>query len=248
MHEASLYENNCFLTLTYRTEDLPPGGSLRKKDFQDFMKRLRKAYTGHRIRYFHCGEYGDELSRPHYHACLFNFDFADKRFFKETNGQRLYVSEELERLWPFGFSLIGSVTFESAAYVARYIMKKVTGTRSKEHYERVDKSTGEVFELEREYTTMSRRPGIGKDWLRQYIGEVFPNDEVVVRGRLMKPPRFYDEIYEVMDPEGFERLKRQRKQLGVNNWRDQTDDRLKVRETVKKAQVGFLKRGFEDEV
>ena len=153
MHEASLHDENSFLTLTYSDENLPPGGSLHLPDFQNFMKRLRKSIAPKRVRFYHCGEYGDILSRPHYHALLFGYDFDDRKFFAKRNENSVYTSTELSSLWPHGFSVVGSVTFESAAYVARYVMKKVTGERSLDHY----------GGLKPEYTTMSRRPELVRD-------------------------------------------------------------------------------------
>ena len=184
-HEASLYQDNCFITLTYSDEHLPSDKSLHVEHFQKFMKRLRKRF-GEGVRYYHCGEYGEKYMRPHYHACLFNFDFPDKKIWKENNGNRLYVSESLSELWPFGFVTIGDVTFESAAYVARYIMKKVNGDLAESHYERVDWETGEVYQLKPEYTTMSRRPGIGSNWFAKFKDDIFPQDYVVINGKKLK--------------------------------------------------------------
>ena len=144
MHEAQMHEDNCFITLTFNPESLDDRSnpwSLDVRDFQLFMKRLRKKY-GAGIRFYHCGEYGELNKRPHYHACIFGFDFPDKRLWKVTNsGHRLYISESLDELWPFGFCTIGNVTFESAAYVARYIMKKVNGDAAADHYEWIDEDT-----------------------------------------------------------------------------------------------------------
>lgn len=154
VHEASLYDDNCFITLTYSDEFLPRDYSLDVSHFQRFMKRLRKRF-GEGIRFFHCGEYGSQFGRPHYHAILFNLDFPDKVFLKEQNGQTLYRSKILEELWPFGHSSVGSATFESAAYVARYILKKVNGDAADEWYAAVDHDTGEFFQRKPEYTTMS---------------------------------------------------------------------------------------------
>mgnify|MGYP000188139432 FL=1 len=164
VHEASLHNENSFITLTYANEHLPAWNSLDKTTFPKFMKRLRKSLQDKRVRYFHCGEYGDHTGRPHYHALLFGHDFPDKTHWAIRNGNPTWRSQELERLWPFGHSEIGTVTFESAAYCARYITKKVTGHAAREHYEMVDKHTGELGRREPEYTTMSRRPGIGKGW------------------------------------------------------------------------------------
>lgn len=133
MHEASLYDRNCFITLTYDDDNLPADRSLHYSHFQLFMKRLRKAH-GDGIRFYMCGEYGEKKGRPHYHACLFNFNFDDLTLWQERRGTKLYRSKSLERLWPYGFSTVGGVTFQSAAYVARYIMKKVTGDRAPDHY------------------------------------------------------------------------------------------------------------------
>ena len=99
-----------------------------------FLKRLRRAYPDAVIRYFGCGEYGEELGRPHYHLCIFGFDFPDKVFHKMSCGFKLYRSETLNKLWSHGHCLIGALTFESAGYVARYCTKKVTGALADDHY------------------------------------------------------------------------------------------------------------------
>lgn len=185
VHEASLYPRNCFITLTYDDAHLP-GISLVPRDYVLFMKRLRKMF-GPGIRFFHCGEYGSLNLRPHHHAILFNFDFEDKELWSVRSGVRLYRSPALESLWPFGFSTIGDVTFESAAYVARYVLKKVTGSDAQDHYK------GRVPE----YVTMSRKPGIAYNWFRRYSSDIYPNDYVVIRGGVKcKPPRYYDNLYD----------------------------------------------------
>ena len=99
MHEAALHEANCFVTLTYEDDKLPPDGGLRPRDFVLFMKRLRKRY-GNGIRFFHCGEYGEKFLRPHHHVLLFNHDWPDKRVCRTSkSGESLYSSGELESLW-----------------------------------------------------------------------------------------------------------------------------------------------------
>jgi hypothetical protein len=209
MHEASLWENNIFLTLTYKPEKLPPWGGLQKKDFQDFMKRFRKFHCGLQpqrwekkdgsihvsrpIRYFHCGEYGSLTRRPHYHAIIFNFDFRDKYQFKvsKCGNYPIYRSPELERLWDLGISEIGSVTTESAGYVARYCLKK-SDPLNEDPLFRWDPDTGEYTYVEKEYVTMSRMPGIGKGWLNKWKEDVYPHDYIVLDGKKWKPPRYYD--------------------------------------------------------
>ncbi len=247
VHEASLYEDNCFITLTYSDEFLPLDGSLVKKHFQDFMKRLRARFCERRIRFFHCGEYGAKYRRPHYHACLFNFDFADKQMFKVSNGHRLYTSDDLALCWPFGISSVGALTFESAAYVARYIMKKITGDAADDHYRGVHSETGELTALLPEYTTMSRRPGIGRDWYERFRGDVYPGDDVVLRGRSMRPPRYYDCLYELEEPEDFARIKAERVRAGYRAKDDCTPERLAVRERCQELSEERLIRSVEDE-
>lgn len=246
MHEAQMYNSNCFISLTYATQHLPRNGSLEVRDFQLFMKRLRKR-LGSGIRFYHCGEYGAKHGRPHYHACLFNYDFPDKVLFKEDNGNKLYRSKILEELWPYGHSSVGSVTFESAAYVARYIMKKVTGDAAAGHYVTVDLD-GEILPIKPEYTTMSRRPGIGKSWYETYMSDVFPSDEVVVKGVKMRPPKFYDSQYELSHPDDFELLKVRRKRKASKHKADNTPDRLFVRETCVKAKLKLLPRNIDSEI
>lgn len=246
VHEAQLHEKNCFITLTYNSDHLPSGGTLVLKHFQDFMKRLR-FHHGNGIRFFHCGEYGERGGRPHYHACLFNFDFDDKVLWKVERGVKLYVSETLKSLWgldgvSFGFSTIGEVTFESAAYVARYVTKKITGSSSDEHY----------AGRKPEYVTMSRRPGIAAGWFAKFGSDVFPLDHVVLRGREMRPPRFYDLLFERAHASGYAKLKRRRLVRGriIANrelllYKPGDVPRLVVREQVQLLRFKQLIRGYE---
>lgn len=240
MHEASSYEDNCFLTLTYDDAHVPRDGSLRKREFPDFMRRLRK--TGVRARYFHCGEYGDSTSRPHYHACLFGHSFPDRAEWTTRGENIVWRSAELERLWPLGLSEIGSLTFESAAYVARYVCKKVTGRRAEGAYSRVDDATGEMFQIEPEFATMSRRPGIGARWFAEFSSEVFPADEVIVRGHAVKPPRFYDER---LSEGELEELKAARQARGFRKFYDRGAARLQVREVCTKSRMSLCSRSLD---
>lgn len=237
VHEASLHDNNCFITLTYNNENLPSDGSLDVTEFQKFMKRLRKKYDDTRIRFFHCGEYGATLGRPHYHACLFGFDFPDKKLWKRNNGIPLYRSASLESLWPFGYSSVGNVTFESAAYVARYIMKKITGDAAAEHYQG----------LKPEYTTMSRRPGIAAEWFKKYGSDVYPSDEVIIKGKKLKPPRFYDNMFELIDEDAYNEVKTKRIRENRKRGTENSYDRLAVRRKVKEAQIKSLRRPLDDD-
>lgn len=246
MHEAQLYDENRFVTLTYSDEHLPENSSLDKSAFPKFMKRLRKRFPDEKIRYFHCGEYGSQMARPHYHACLLNFGFPDEVVRLERGGIPVSVSEELSDLWPYGFHEVGSLTFESAAYVARYVTKKVTGRSSDEHYSRVDRETGEMVAIVPEYATMSLRPGIGKPFFDRFWKDIYPSDEVIVRGHPCKPPRYYDQLLEAVDPDLYREVKDAR---GEDlNEEDNTPARLRDRERVTEARVTlYAGRQYEDE-
>lgn len=234
VQEASLYDENCFITLTYDDAHEPAGGSLAKRDFQLFMKRLRRRFSDRRIRFFHSGEYGERSGRPHYHSILFGFDFPDKVLWTTRQGHRVYRSAELEKLWKLGLSEIGSVTFDSAAYVARYIQKKLDGPVGESAYFGVDEETGELMEIEKEYSTMSRRPGIGKPWLDLFGDGVYTHDSVVVRGMEMRPPRYYDGLYELVDPSQMKALKRRRARM--RNEDEERGARALARKQVQEAR------------
>ena len=211
------------------------------------MKRLRKKRAPKPIRFFHCGEYGEKTNRPHYHAILFNCDFPDKKLWKIQNENRLYTSDELQEIWPFGFSTIGDATFSSAAYVARYVLKKITGEMAENHYEYINPETGEITSRKPEYTTMSRRPGIGTSWLKKWETDIYPDDFVVINGKKMHPPKFYDLKYEIEHPKNFRLIRSKRVIKQIPNKADNTDRRLRVRENVQKAQISSLSRNLNEE-
>lgn len=242
VHEAQMHEQNCFITLTFNPESLKNRGtqSLRKRDFQLFIKRLRKKY-GKNIRYLHCGEYGHKRSRPHYHALLFGFDFPDKKPWR-TNLSR---SPQLEKLWPYGYSSIGAVTFESAAYVARYVVKKRYGRDAGQFYQRLDESTGLIENLHPEYATMSRRPGIGSTWFQRYSGDIYPKDSIHVRGRASRPTRYYDKRFESMDPQAYQKVKANRRRTAVKKALDKSQPSLESQEACAQNLNKEKKRNFE---
>lgn len=237
VHESSMYEDNSFLTLTYDNKNLiercgiydEQNGkteqySLNKRDFVLFIKRLRKyakSYFNKKLRYFHCGEYGTDFGRPHHHACIFGFDFPDKQRWPSKKNTRLYVSETLNKLWGYGYCIIGEVNYDSAAYVARYVTKKITG----------EKAVGYYDGREPEYITFSQ--GIGKSWYKMYETDVRSYDSVVMRGGLtLRPPKYYDRLYEIDNHDKLEEVKRKRKADAIK--RKVSQERLLVKEKIKR--------------
>lgn len=238
MHEASLHESNCFVTLTYDDEHVPRDGSLVKRHFQLFMKRLRAKFMPDRISFFHCGEYGDDNGRPHYHAILFGCDFPDRVLWcTDERGYSLWTSEVLTSLWRMGLATFGEVTTESAGYVARYSLKKVLGDAAADHYMRVSPE-GEVYWLQSEYATMSLKPAIGKNWFEEFSAEVVAYDACAVGGQLQRPPRYYDKQRGKRDM----RLVKLDRKIAAAKHGDSSDERLKVKEEVMVAKLQSLRR------
>lgn len=241
VHEASLYKRNCFVTLTYNDENLPERGRLHYPDFQAFMKRLRKT-GGNNIRFYMGGEYGSLNDRPHFHAILFNWDWEDKAYFKVTgSGEKIYTSKTLEKLWTYGHSSTAEMTFESAAYIARYCLQKVNGEAAEEHYKRYD-HLGE-YQLIPEFNEMSVKPGIGADWLKFYKNDVYTFDRVIINGVETNVPKYYDKLMARQNPEKMAAFKEAREWDGYQRRADNTPERLEVKRQVAQAKINLLKRG-----
>lgn len=243
MHERSCHDLAVFVTLTYDDMHVPENGTLIKRDLQLFFMRLRKLHYPSKLRYFAVGEYGDTTARPHYHALIYGLDFPDKkRHSQNASGEVLYTSQTLTDTWGMGHCLIGSVSFKSAAYVARYCLKKVNGKKAESHYTYTNVTTGEIFRREPEFSLMSRRPGIGRLWYDKYRSDIFPRDRVVVNGKEAATPRFYRKILEQENPKLAKRLTYRRLHKASQHKADQTPERLAVRQEVKKSQMQLYKR------
>lgn len=251
MHEASMWKQNCFVTLTYGTDKVPALGSLDHRDFQLFMKRMRFHFKGRTIRFYMCGEYGPKNLRPHYHACLFNVDFRSDSVpaGKSGSGQLFYESPLLTSLWGHGKATVQPLVRETAGYCARYIMKKQLGQAAETAYQVVDGDTGEIKEKRPEYSAMSLRPGIGSTWLEKYRTDVFPRDYVVVDGQKHKVPKYYDKKLKqwmkvaagaaAQEQDHIQQARVERAKLSAE---DNTDERRRVRETVTRARIRNLER------
>ncbi|AXH74859.1 MAG: replication initiator protein [Microviridae sp.] len=244
VHESKMHKKNCFVTLTYKDEELPEDMSLNKKHLQDFFKRLRANYGP--FRYYASGEYGDNTKRPHYHVLFFGIDFSEdrKKFSQSKNGDTTYKSELLSRTWGFGLCDIGSFNYSSAAYVARYIVKKMSGDFADSAYSRYDSRTGECFRVAPEFSLMSRNPGIGSTWYDKYKTDVFPSDFLVHKGKKHPVPRYYADKLQKEEKPVYENIKLNRKIAQLKEKPNNTPDRLAVRETCKKAQIKQLTRSL----
>lgn len=268
--EAEQWKDNWFLTITYDNEHLPeaapaineetgeemepnPGGTLKPTDITNFMKRLRTHYerkynhTG--IRFMACGEYGSGTGRAHYHAICFNLPIQQKNMsFHEYNEnyEALWRCPELEEIWRKGMIVAAEVNWNTCAYVARYITKKIGMPADKEHY----KNLG----LEPEFFRMSRRPGIGRQYYEDHKEELYKTDQVLIKkygGGILKakPPKYYDRLYDIENPERMEEIKKERKKkaeiISKNKFNQTTlykKQQLNVEEETKQTKAKELKR------
>lgn len=244
MHESRMHEVSSFVTLTYKDECIPYGDTLHYPHFQDFMKSLRHKLAPKKVRFFMCGEYGETTRRPHYHVALFGCGFQGDRYpwRMSSAGFQLYRSPLLEQLWDFGNAEIGDLSFESAAYVARYCTKKITGDKADAHYAKLVPDTGEIVQCVPEFARMSLKPGIGGDWWSKYRQDYYWRDYCIMEGRQVPLPRYYrnqmsEAELKVHESVRFEKFK--------NMDFDDDVDRLRVREVVARARLSFNKRSLE---
>lgn len=248
MLEASYHENNMFLTLTYDDNYLPPckeGSkihSLRKRDIQLFMKRLRKKFPDQKIRFYACGEYGTSSMRPHYHLILFGLKLDEFEFLKRKNGFTYYTSRQLADLWPFGFHSFTDVSFDTCSYVARYVMKKQKGP---------SRSVYDDLNYEPEFTLMSRKPGIGKQFYDDHNDIVVKPYYIPTREghKTVRSNRYFDKLFDIDYPNDLDIIKEDRMLSALHNqWLESSqsslsyNDQLRANEVNKLAQIRSLSR------
>lgn len=239
MHEAKLHDASICATLTYDDFNLPENGSLRKRDVQLFVKRLRKQIAPAKVSYLYCGEYGENLHRPHYHIILFGYWPTDAKPWRKKKDVQYYRSPALEKLWTKGNVEFGAVTYKAARYVAGYIFKKVHGDYADEHYQRLNTQTGEIFKVEPEFINMSTRPAVGKRWFEKYQADYFPSDFIVVEGKKHPVPSYYFKLLKKGEETEADKIKKARikrkidRKIIANN----KPDRLTVRETVARSKI-----------
>lgn len=241
MMELQYHDSSYFVTLTYDDAHVPRAKyltsdasvsaltgellsepefqeslTLRKRDFQLFMKRLRKKFHNQKIRFFMAGEYGSNTLRPHYHAIIFGLRLDDLQLYsKSPQGFCYYNSPSLQSCWsdkdgnPIGYAVVAEVTWETCAYTARYVMKKQTG-KDAEFYTR--------FNMQPEFTLMSRKPGIARQYYDDHP-DIYKKEYINVStekgGLKFKPPRYFDKLYDLENPEEMQAIKDIRQKLAT---------------------------------
>nr|QJB20055.1 MAG: replication initiator protein [Microvirus sp.] len=175
MHEAEYWKESIFVTLTYDDNHLPVNESLVKKDLQDFFKRLRKN-SGKKLKYFACGEYGEETGRPHYHAIIFGMDFLN-----ETDRDLIKMSWDKCK-WDTQKKAFGDVCGKSIRYVVAYIEKKIVGKQEKYAYENIQSP----------FHILSN--GLGKEYAKANKERIEKDGYISIQGTKRGVPRYYSEV------------------------------------------------------
>ena len=250
MHEASLFDHNQFLTLSYDDQALPENANVNPVDLQLFWKRLRKHYSGRKLRYVAAAEYGENTSRPHYHAAVFGLPLEDGvHFTSNQRGDPLYKSKLLSEIWGHGFVTVGELNHKSAAYVASYMLRDIKSDYVGEgdsDYKHFNLKTGQLTKRHKPFARYSNRPGIGFKWLEKYYKDVFPQDCVhTIDGKTRTTPDYYFRHLETLDPALYAQVKKQREEalLDPKVFWNNKKPRLKVRETCLRAKLSLHTRG-----
>ncbi|AXL14795.1 replication initiator protein [Microviridae sp.] len=233
VHESTMWPDNSFITLTYDDEHLPTNQSLDIIEWQSFMKALRQQLHPKKIRFYAAGEYGKDqdprttrtIGRPHYHAIIFNHSFPRD----EQIGKDLYRSDQLDSIWGKGFASVGAMTFESAAYVARYCTKKITGELAEQHYQVSNPETGEITNLKPEFSVMSRMPGIGRTWFDKYRKDL-NKGYLTQDGNKMAIPKYYEKLLQKNHEQEYDTIK-ERKRAAIDPFDiEHSNNRLRAKE------------------
>lgn len=228
-------KESSFITLTYDAEHLPKDWGLHVSEWQDFAKRLRHLVGP--FRYYMCGEYGEKNSRPHFHAILFGIDFAEERIpiGKNKQGNMKYITPTLMKAWKQGDSVLGTLTPQSAAYVAKYTIVKNYKAETDPRFNRTDGI--KHWRVRPEFATMSLKPGIGAEWWKRWKKDL-TNDFAMQGSRKARVPKYYDTLLERENPEELENIKKKRKQVALKRAQDLTAERLEARELILRKKQG----------
>ena len=243
VHEGRTSVAAYFLTLTYDDDHLPPGNSLRHKDWQKFIKALRNRFPRLRIRYFQCGEYGEKTGRPHFHAALYGLELDDRRPSSKGRGDHAkdyFESETIDKAWAKGAAICAPLNFKTASYMARYMLKTATTEGAKNQFQWLG-DHGEHWDRMPPYATMSTKPGIGFKWFEKYgISDVYDSgDFVFLEGKRLPPPRYYDRLLEKKDPALYAEIKARREDEGrqLKALQERSKQRMDTKQECKRLKL-----------
>lgn len=250
INELTVHDSNCFITLTYDNVHVPENQSIDIKDFQDFMRELRRKYAPKKIRYFACAEYGEQGDRPHFHAILFGIKFDDSLDYV-INGKKLWSSGELSKIWTKGFNTVGEATSESISYVAGYVSKKIQREMENEGFVNIESGEDDIWFRKREVVMMSRRPGIGYMWFKRYHKSIMKDDFLINEGFQFKVPRYYDKLHEAIDKGNHDLVKYNREygyaRQRFKNKEEKDTKRMRTKERLQLRKLKLKTRSYENE-
>lgn len=236
-----------FKTIDTETGELFEGISLNKNDIPNFFKRIRNHFPDMKIKYLQCGEYGGKTLRPHHHAIVFGLPLPQEEFKKvgmNNLNQPTWEWKPLSDIWGLGYVNIGRVTWESAAYVARYTLKKANSK---------DNNWYLAQGMLPEWISMSN--GIGEWYFEHNKNKIYKTDSVPVlnksKGVNVKPPKSYDRMLKEMDPALYEKVKAMREQNGITQeslLRHQTDLTPEERRKVSEARMKQVMKDIRNEI
>jgi len=212
-HEATQWKNSSFITLTYKENPK----TLCPEDTRNFIRRLREK-KGNNFKYFLVGEYGENFDRPHYHALIFGYDFGYTKYKKikdpkkeesskehELHNTDAITSSELDDIWALGYTSVGELTFDSAAYCAQYATKKINGSMAENHYQ------GRHPEFMRQ-----SKNAIGKQYALHYAQEIIQHNSVMANGEKQPVPQYYLKQYEKQNY-NLDKLKQKREEFSQDH-------------------------------
>lgn len=241
MMEAQYHDSNYFITLTYSDDFLPKNpvsdpdtgeylrdtDTLRKKHLSKFMKHLRKKLPEQKLKFYGVGELGSRSLRPHYHIIVFGLVLDDLHLYKRTpQGDVLYTSDIINECWSnyygrdshgvsrydqIGWAVVAPVTWETCAYTARYVTKKLSGPLEEWFIEN---------NAEPPFSLMSRREGIGKKWYQEHPDWYeydYINLQTPKKGLKFRPPRYFDKLLEQDIPEVYKTRKKEKEEMYLRN-------------------------------
>ncbi len=260
--EMRMHDQNCFFTLTYA--DVGENPTLNPDDITKFVKRLRKKVAkdnnNQKIRIIQCGEYGEQQQRPHHHVIVFGYDFPDKGKIGQTSsGIDKFHSQILTDLWGHGFTMLQEANMGAARYLAGYVSKKIYGTKDpltgryisggskNTHYTKVNQETGEIYQVHKEYMTMSNNPGIGYPFYEQFKTDLFPKGTVHIMDKSGKtsswpvPDYFYRKLAED-DPKLYLQSIKLREERGIQYQLDHPDESTIERRRDKDKHAKLIKQ------
>jgi len=200
-HEIACHNENCFITLTYDNDSLP-SYLIVKDEFQKFIKKLRKK-TKSKLKYIVSHEYGGKTGRPHHHAIIFGWNPSKQEFLREApSGEPLFISEEVNQLWPHGYHSIGTANEKTAYYIAAYSLKSST-------HDVINDDNGQIIQVS-DSMDASKNKAIGYEYFLKNAEQLVNSSCQLPRYYVKLLERHFPDLLEVYENESMIKNNKQR--------------------------------------